>query len=88
MGFEMEFRDNRGRKHNSLESLVEAEKDKLVDEAARNVEDIVRAQRCPVHGQSPSISIRKGSDGFNYSINGCCDECVKEAEAAIAPYLS
>ncbi|HET9593649.1 MAG TPA: hypothetical protein VFP17_12120, partial [Solirubrobacterales bacterium] len=86
MGLEMEFRDNRGRKHDNLESLLEAEKETLVEEAARNVEKVVRAQRCPTHGKTPSISTRKGSDGFSYTIDACCDECVEVAEQALEPY--
>jgi hypothetical protein len=87
MGLRIEYRDNKGRKHNSLDSMVKAEMDKLVNEAARNVERVVGAQRCPIHGKTPSISITKHREGFSYTIDGCCDELVRRAEAAIQPYL-
>jgi hypothetical protein len=88
MGLDIEYRDTKGRKHNDLGSLVQAEMGKLVDEAARKVERVVRAQRCPAHGKSASISITKGKEGFGYSISGCCDAAVEKAERAVKPYIS
>lgn len=88
MGFEMEYRDTKGRKHDSLESLVEAEMGTLVDEAARNVERAAVAQRCPVHGKPASITITKQGGGFDYSISGCCDKVVQSAERAVSRYIT
>ena len=88
MGLQLEYRDNRGHRHNSLESLVQAEMGKLVDEAARNIEGVIRAQRCPVHGKHPTVSIQKHDEGFSYTIDGCCDELVAKAEEAVEPFLS
>jgi hypothetical protein len=88
MELELEYRDSKGRKHNSLDSMIKAEMGKLVDEAAQNIERVVRAQRCPVHGESPSISISKSREGFSYSLSGCCDRLVGKAEDAIKPFLS
>jgi hypothetical protein len=88
MGLEIEYRDTKGRKHDDLGSLVQAEMSKLVDEAARNVERVVRAQRCPAHGKNASISITKWQEGFSYSISGCCDAAGETAERAAEPYIS
>jgi hypothetical protein len=88
MGLEIEYRDNRGRKHSSLDSMINAEMGKLVDEAARNLERAVRVQRCSIHGQNASIAIRKGQDGFSYTLSGCCDELVRKAEGAVEPFIS
>lgn len=88
MGLQIEYRDSKGRKHSSLESMVKAEMGKLVDEAARNIERAVRAQRCPIHGKAPSIAITKGREGLSYAIDGCCDEAVKKGQRAAEPFLS
>lgn len=88
MKLQMEFRDTKGRKHSSLDSLVKAEMGKLVNEAARNIERMVRAQRCPAHGKAPTIAISKSREGFSYTIDGCCDDVVSKAEGAIDPFLS
>jgi hypothetical protein len=88
MGLQIEYRDTKGRKHNSLDSMVKAEMGTLVDEAARNIERAVRAQCCPVHGKAPSIAIAKGHEGFSYTIDGCCDEPVKMGQGAVDPFLS
>jgi hypothetical protein len=65
MGLKIEYRDMHGRKHGSLADLVETESEKLVDEAAKNVERAIRGQRCAVHGQSATVSISKSSNGFS-----------------------
>lgn len=82
MGIEMEYKDSRGRRHNSLESMLKAEAGLVVDQAASDVERAVRAQRCSIHHRTPSISIRKTGDGFSYTIDGCCDDLVAKAEHA------
>ena len=84
MGLEIEYRDSRGRRHNSLDSMMKSEMGKLVDQMSRDVERAVRSQRCAVHGQTPSVSVSRAGDQISYTINGCCDEVVSRAESAAA----
>ena len=84
MGLEIEYRDSRGRRHNSLDSMMKSEVGSLIDQMSRDVERAVRSQRCPVHGRTPSVSISRAGDRINYTITGCCDEAVSSAESAAA----
>jgi ubiquitin C-terminal hydrolase len=39
--------------------------------------------RCPAHGQSPKVTFRETSEGFDVSISGCCEELTERARRAL-----
>lgn len=49
-----------------------------------NVESKIRSVRCPTHGRTPTVRTRETSRGFEFDIEGCCDELVGAARRRLA----
>lgn len=82
MGVTLEFTGADGRKYPDFAAMMKAETDKVFGDLVSGVERAVSAQRCAVHGQTASVSVRRSADKISFDITGCCDALVQRAERA------
>lgn len=88
MGLEIEYTGDDGRKYGSLAEMLDAEGNKLIDEAMAEVRRSIEAQRCAVHGGRPSATVTRRGDQISFEIEGCCDDLVERAQRAGEDALS
>jgi hypothetical protein len=50
---------------------------------ASRFEQLLRNVRCPEHGTVPTVVVQVGAGAKGYELDGCCDACIKAAEAAL-----
>lgn len=84
MGLEIEYTGDDGRKYNSLEEMMKAETEKLLDDRVIAIERAVSSQRCSLHGQNASAVVRRSGDQISFDITGCCDTLAEAAHQAAA----
>ena len=79
MGFEMEYKiGNRKVSERQWEQhLFHDEPRRLVRE---DMESKIKSVRCPTHGTTATVRTRETSSGFEFDIEGCCDELVEAAQ--------
>jgi nitrous oxide reductase len=68
MGFEMKITGSDGRSHKNLADMVQAETQRMVSDHVARVEQAVRAERCTVHNESPSVAVHREADGLRFAI--------------------
>ena len=68
-----------------LEKTLHSDVKQLVEDTIRHrVENAVRPIHCSKHDEPLQVKITQlGDDNYSVSIDGCCDEFVKEAKRAI-----
>ena len=83
MGFEMEWKDENGRKV-SRDQWFKGLQDKAVGNALKDIEkDVHReiaALRCPVHGETPKVKTKIVGKSLESEITGCCDDIKAKAQ--------
>lgn len=82
MGFDIEYTDSRGRKHSDLAGMLDAELERVVDDQLAEIKQVIERQRCEVHGEHATATLKRSAGGISFDINGCCEELVERAQAA------
>ncbi len=82
MGFEMKITGSDGKRYDSMADMIEAEGKQMMDDHTAAVEGVIERERCPVHGESATVTRERRSDGIGFKIEGCCDQLVEQAQAA------
>jgi hypothetical protein len=82
MGFKMEITDGEGRRFNSLADAFSSEIDGMLENTYKKVEASIRAERCPIHNQTPSVKRQRNGSHMVFQFEACCDKAKAQAESA------
>lgn len=83
MGFGIEIEYKIGGRRVSQQEWERHLREAPTRAAKENVKQKLSGVRCLTHGQSPKVTFRETSQGFDVSISGCCGELTERTRRAL-----
>lgn len=82
MGLEIKITGSDGRRFNSIGEMVGAEGKSWVDDRVAAVQRAVSSQTCPIHGERPTVRVRRSGDETRFEFGACCEDLRDRAQQA------